>query len=621
MDKLNKNQLEAVNSITGNTLVLAGAGTGKTRVLINRIINLIENGVNPENIFAFTFTNKAANEMKYRIKKVNDKAGKVHISTFHSFCYSHLYDFSEYIGYPKKFNIIDDDDRLKIVKEIIEENNLSILDITVLKTISNIKNHTETEYENINQAVKINFIFHEYQRILLKNYKMDLDDLLYQFQKLMINNPSLKEFLQESAEYILVDECQDTNLIQYEILEMLSKVNNNLFMVGDQDQCIYTFRGSHLANIKTFIDNKNPRIIKLEQNYRSNENILNVANHLIQNNQQRIDKRLYSSGYYKNYQVIYADLDNGFEEATYIAKLITKLTDAGYLYKDIAILYRNHQISNGIEKEMLKNRLPYQLVGGYPFFKHKEIKTIIKYYHFLQNKDDLSLKEIYNIPTRKIGEVTLSKLEREASNKATSIYNQMLLSKNEFIREFVETIKVLEKEFLTEEPSVFIKKLLSIIKYNDYLLKQEKAKIKLTRVYEFMQMFENIPRTDHPNLDSMIFLNQINLDNEKDENHEYVKLMTIHQAKGLEFKVVIIAGLNESVLPSYKSAIKDIEEERRIFYVAITRAKERLYLLSAKERIINGKVQSLKPSSFLNNINIENLHHDGKKILNKTNGG
>ncbi|MBU1143187.1 MAG: ATP-dependent helicase [Firmicutes bacterium] len=548
--------------------------------------------------------------MKYRIKKFNEKADEISISTFHSFCYGYLYDFAPYVGYEMKFGIIDDDDKLKIIRNIIKEHELDILDADAIKTISNVKNHTDTTYTSIDQAVKMNFIFHEYQAIILKNNKMDLDDLMYQFKNLLANYEALKEFLQEACEYILVDECQDTNVIQYEILEIISKKHNNLFMVGDQDQCIYTFRGSNLDNIKHFIETKQPKIIKLEENYRSNANILNVANNLIKNNNKRLDKTLYTNQFSKNYQVIYAPLENSYEEARYIANLIIKLSDAGYLYQDIAVLYRNHAISNSFEKELIRQKIPYKIIGSYPFFKHKEIKTISNYYYFLNNKDDLSLNEIYAVPPRKIGDVTFSTLETDAKQLNTSIYEQMQLSTNENIKAFVELIKKLETSFKTESPKDYIQVLLETIKYNDYLSKQEKVKQKLSRIQDFIQMFAGLPNTEYPDQETIKFLNDIYLKPDETTDDKIVKLMTIHQAKGLEFKVVIIAGCNEGILPSFKATNNDIEEERRIFYVAITRAKERLYLLSANQRTLHGKIQTFKPSSFLKNMNLECIHLD-----------
>lgn len=610
MDKLNTNQYKAATDESNNILVLAGAGTGKTRVLINRIINLIDKGVEPRNILAFTFTNKAANEMRYRISKSNRNVDGITISTFHSYCFSYLVDFSEYIGYQKGFGIIDDNEKLKIIKKIIADNNLKILDKTVIKFISNIKNHTNQNYENINEAMITNFVFYEYQKILLQNQKMDLDDLLYYFHKLLKLYEPLKEIIQQTSKYILVDEFQDTNVIQFEILELLSGVHNNLFMVGDQDQCIYTFRGSNLNNIEDFIEKKNPKIIKLQTNYRSNKNILNVANDLIKSNVKRIDKNLYPTQYAKDYQVIYSELASDYDESIYIANLILKLKEKNYEYDDICILYRNHSISSNIERELLKAKVPYNLIGRNRFFEHKEIKTIINYFYFLQNKDDISLYEIFNFPNRKIGEVTFSSLEEQSKNENKTIYEVMKESSNENIKKFVDLIETLDLKFSEEQPYDFMKTLLEELEYESFITKQENAKEKLQRIYEFKNMFINIELKNDLRLSTIEFLNQIYLHEEDGDEAKSVNLMTIHQAKGLEFKVIIIAGCNEGILPSYKASTNDLEEERRIFYVAITRARERLYLLSARQRTLFGKKRIFKPSPFLSDINLDLMFID-----------
>src|SRR5690554_4248829 len=549
MDKLNNKQYVAVTDNSKNTLVLAGAGTGKTRVLINRIIHLLNQGVNPNNILAFTFTNKATNEMKYRISKSNKNFDGITISTFHSYCFSYLVELPEYIGYEKGFNIIDDNEKLKIIKKIILDNKLNILDRDAMKYISNIKNHTEINYENINEAMITNFIFYEYQKTLINNQKMDLDDLQYYFLKLLKTNAGLAEAIQNTSEYILVDEFQDTNVIQYEILDILSKKHNNLFLVGDQDQCIYTFRGSNLSNIDNFIENKNPKIITLETNYRSNKHILNVANDLIKSNVGRIEKKLYPTKYARDYQVIYSELASDYDEAKYISTLILKLLEKDYKENDICILFRSHNISSKIETEFLRAKIPFHLLGRNKFFDHIEIKTLINYYFFLENKDDISLSEIFNKPTRNIGEITFSRLELEAEKQKKSIYKVMEESSNEDLKKFVNLIESLDLKFTQNDPSEFIDLLLEILEYETFISKHEKAKEKLQRVYEFKNMFSNI----NSNIDyrdaTIEFLNQIYLYEKEEEKEDAVKMMTIHQAKGLEFKVVIIAGCNEGVLP------------------------------------------------------------------------
>ncbi len=608
LNALNEKQQEAVNTLHKNVLVLAGAGTGKTKVLIYRIANLLNQGVLPKNICAFTFTNKAANEMKERLKQLVN-IDNIEISTFHSFCFSYLVEFKEYVGYEKGFSLIDDEDKIKIIRNIINEDKLDIIDSEVVQAISAVKNHNIFINKNLKQSIIINYIFHKYENILLRSLKMDLDDLLYKFYKLLLNQNFIKIHLQQISQYILVDECQDTNKIQYEIIMLLSQIHNNVFLVGDNDQCIYTFRGSNLDNINNFIEAKKAQVIKLEENYRSNQNILEIANSLIKHNHHLLHKNLYTTRKTREFQAIYSNLETSTDEAIYTTRLINKLIEAGYLYNDIAILYRNNFVSPTFEKELIKQKIPYQTFGSYPFFKHKEIKTIFYYYQLLfNNDDDLAFTEIINIPKRKIGEVTLTKIQLNAKQKNISLYESA--KQFEETTEFIQLIDFLSKHFKTLSPKHFINLFLEKIKYQDYLLSQIDSKSKINRLYDFIKMISDIEDYNNPNIATIDLLNQIYLKNKQDIDNGLVKLMTIHQAKGLEFKVVIIAGCNEGIIPSFKSSKNEIEEERRIFYVAITRAKERLYLLSADKRLVNGKYQYFKPSTFLENISFNNLYID-----------
>ena len=395
LKELNENQNQAVTRTSGYTLILAGAGTGKTRVLTYRIGYLIERKAYPGSIFAFTFTNKAANEMKVRLKYLNINTNGLTVSTFHSFCFGYLSVLAPYLGYKEFFIVIDDDDKLKVIRKIINENNIELIDTEVAKIISAIKNHTKYPLKSLKESFIINYVFHRYQEILKSYNKMDLDDLVYQFYKLLRQEKYFLEHLQKTCQYILVDECQDINNIQYEILLMLAKKHNNLFLVGDQDQCIYAFRGSNIENINHFINEKMAKVIKLEENYRSNKNILEVANALISNNKMRLDKKLYTTNRDQKFQVIRSDLASDKDEAIYVAKLIQKLIILDYNYSDIAVLYRNHFISTNFEKEFMRMNIPYHIFGSFPFFKHKEIKTLIFYYQFLNNNDDdQALREI-----------------------------------------------------------------------------------------------------------------------------------------------------------------------------------------------------------------------------------
>ncbi len=609
-NKLNEKQQEAVNSISGNILVIAGAGTGKTRVLICRIVNLIKHGINPYNIFAFTFTNKAANEMKERLKEIIDVKNLV-VSTFHSFCYSLLAGFYQYIDYKERFTIIDDEDKLKIIRKLIQDNNLDIVDVDAVEAIAAVKNFNKYNFRDLKQSYTINYIFHLYQKILKQSCKMDLDDLLYQFYNLVKNERFILEHLQDICEHILVDECQDINNIQYEILQLLSKQHQNLFLVGDQDQCIYTFRGSNIENINHFIEIKNAKVIKLEENYRSNKNILEVANNLIRSNVKRLDKNLFTNNIQNNFKVIYANLDTSYDEAIYVSKLIQKLTSTNYLYSDICILYRSNFISSSFEKEFIKSKIPYQVFGSYPFFKHKEIKTLIYYYQFLNNNhDDIALNEIYNIPNHKIGIVAYKEIEEFSKANNVSLYEAMKQSTNPDIKTFIEVLDFLSKEYKNLKPNEFFNLFLEKLDYLNFIYKQQNAKEKINRLNDFFKMIEDLETSEEPNIITNNFINEIYFNSINITDQGVVKLMTIHQAKGLEFKIVIVVGCNEGILPSYKSNYLTIEEERRIFYVAITRAEERLYLLSANKRLVNGKIIPYKPTSFLECINQSLLFFD-----------
>ena len=401
--------------------------------------------------------------------------------------------------------------------------------------------------------------------------------LLYHFHTLIYQQENyFLEHLQKICQYILVDECQDINNIQYKILLMLTKKHNNLFLVGDQDQCIYAFRGSNIENINHFIDVKMARVIKLEENYRSNENILEVANALIRNNKIRLDKILYTTNRTQKFQVIRANLATDKDEAIYVTKLIKKLITLDYKYSDIVVLYRNHFISTSFEKEFMKINIPYHVYGSFPFFKHKEIKTLIFYYQFLNNNhDDLALREIYNTPSRGIGPITFRNIEEIAEKENISLFQAMIASSIKEVQAFVSLIDALTKEFQNLDSKTFIEMLLSKIKYYEYILKFDNSKAKINRLNEFIKMIEDLDSNDNKYQSTIHFFNQLMISNNKDEDTEgFVKLMTIHQAKGLEFKVVIVAGCNEGIIPSYKTDLKTIEEERRIFYVAITRDRK-----------------------------------------------
>lgn len=585
LESLNEKQIEAIKC-TKNVLVVAGAGTGKTRVLTNKIASLIINKVKQEEIFAFTFTNKAASEMKSRVAKIILNLPKCNISTFHSFFFQELNMNAKTIGFDYPIAIIDQDDEMKIIRKIINENNLDIKDTDCYKYISNIKNHIKNKYKNLNESLNVSLIFKKLQQALKQINRMDFDDILYYYHQLINIDLDYLNDLIKQMKYILIDEAQDMNQIQYEIIKSLAKKSKLFFLVGDQDQCIYTFRGSNLETINNFITDYNPSIILLEENYRSNERILECANKVIKNNLQRIDKNLYTLNKTNDYQVIYRGFHTANEEANFIANLIIKLKELNYKNEEIAILYRNNMISNIIEKELINKNIPFTIYGSYPFFMHKEIKSLINHYLFVNNPhDDLALSLILNYPKKQISDKQLEKI-----NHNTSIYEY--IKNNDEFKSIYHHLEQLINNYQKLTPKEFINYLLN---ETQIIEKEKSSKDKIARILEFKSYIENIE--DNTSVQEMI--NNIYLQNTKEKTNKTVSLMTIHQAKGLEFKVVIIAGCNQGIIPSNKSESKNNEEERRLFYVAITRAKERLFLTSSQRRFINGKNTYYSPSSFL----------------------
>ena len=591
---LNNKQLEAVNS-KGHILVIAGAGTGKTRVLTSRIARLIKEGVSQDNIFAFTFTNKAAYEMRMRLAKLLHLVPKCNISTFHSYFYQELNINTHTLGFGYPLSIIDEDDELKIIRKIIEEYQLDLKDSEVLHYISNIKNHISNNYKSLDQSISVGLVFNKLQEELKKNNRMDFDDILYYYDKLLDLNPDYLKEQQELFKYVLIDESQDMNQIQYEIIYKLCKKSKSLFLVGDQDQCIYTFRGSNLEIINRFILDFSVKTIILEENYRSSKNILESANKLIKHNLIRIDKNLFTNNENENYKIFYKGFHTSHEEANYIANLVTRLKEVGYEDKDICILYRNNLISNPIEKELTKKQLPFTVYGSYPFFMHKEIKSLINHYRFFFNPhDDLALEMILNYPSKKLTEKEFQELKINSQNKRISIYAAL----NEVKPEVYKELTTLKNLFENMSPKEFINTLIEKTKLIDYLSKEKNPKNKISRVLEFKTFIEELPESNHIE-ETKNLINNIYLQNTKEKQKDTISLMTIHQAKGLEFKVVILCALNQGILPSSKSLDVNNEEERRLFYVAITRAKERLFLTSSQKRFINGKFNFYPASNFL----------------------
>ena len=593
-ETLNEKQKQAILE-KGHVLVIAGAGTGKTRVLTSRIAYYIKQGIDQDNIYAFTFTNKAASEMKSRLAKMLNNVPRCNISTFHSYFFQELNMNAATLGFTYPISIIDSDDILKIIRSIIEEEKFDIKDSDVYHYISNIKNHIINDYKNLQEATTVGFIFNKLQEELLKINRMDFDDILYYYDKLLDIDQEYLNEMRMLFKYVLIDESQDMNQIQYEIISKLSKKAKSLFLVGDQDQCIYTFRGSNLEIINRFILDFNAKTIVLEENYRSSKNILESANKLIKFNNKRIEKTLFTTNEEDNYKIFYKGFRTSAEEANYAANLILRLKEVGYKDSEICILYRNNMISNPIERELVRKQIPFITYGSYPFFMHKEIKSLINHYRFCFNpNDDLSLEMIINYPKKRLTENEFSLVKTNSINNKISYFESL----KELNLDAYNNLLEIKTSFENRTPKEFINYLINKLQLIELISKEKNPKNKISRILEFKNYIEELPEVNHIQ-ETKNLINNIYLQNTKEKQKDTISLMTIHQAKGLEFKAVILVGCNHGILPSSKSIDTNNEEERRLFYVAITRAKERLFLTSSQIRFINGKFNYYPPSNFL----------------------
>ena len=628
LDTLNKEQKEAVLTTEGPLLVIAGAGSGKTRVLTTRIAYLIEElKVDPYNILAITFTNKAAREMKERvIKLIGNSFYGMQISTFHSFGLSILRKNCKLLGYEDNFTIIDSDDSLTIIKKIIKDLNLDskIYNPKAIKNrISGAKNElldpdSYSKYANSDFEEKVVEIYRKYQDKLLNNNSVDFDDLLMLPIKLLKNNEDVLKKYQERFKYVLIDEYQDTNEAQYVLTKMVSAKYKNICVVGDESQSIYSFRGANYKNILNFEkDYKNTKTILLEENYRSTKYILNAANDIIKNNINRKDKKLWTSNSEGNKVKYYRAL-NEKDEAYHVTKEIKDLIVNGVKKSEIAILYRTNAQSRNMEEALLKENIPYKVVGSFFFYKRKEIKDLIAYLKLIYNSnDDTSLSRIINVPKRGIGTKTIENLEILANSKNISMYDAISKGKELEFKKLIEEIKLEEKNLsLTELIDLILDK--TGIKEELISEKSLEADIRLENLEEFKSITKNFEER-YGIISLQAFLEEISLVSdieEHNDNTDLVTLMTVHSAKGLEFDNVFIIGLEEGLFPHTNSLTnhEEIEEERRLIYVAITRAKRRLELVNAKKRVIYGNESNNLPSRFINEINKDNLEQAKEEV-------
>lgn len=616
---LNHNQLDAVKSIDGSVAVIAGAGSGKTRTLTYRIANMIESGIDPKTILAVTFTNKAAKEMKERVVDLVGPNGFAPIiSTFHSFCARFIRDEVDYLGEPynRHFLIMDEDDSKQVIRDSVKELNLdpNRYSSNRLKDyFSKVKNGQYDQLDFEDEKV-----FNRYNEYLKQNNAMDFDDLLNFTVKLLKDNPGLLEKYQTYYQFILIDEFQDTNIIQYELVRLLGAKHKNVFIVGDPDQSIYGFRGANYENYTYFLNDFKPKVIVLDENYRSTMNVLNAANKLISNNRNRKTIKNLKSELGEGTKVIQEVRESDKDEAYFVARAIEIVVNNGAMFKDIAVLYRSNAIGRIFEEAFLKYNIPYVIYGGISYFARKEIKDILSYIRLaLFSHDNISLKRVINTPRRKIGNVTISKLETFAQIHKISMYDALdrlnvTGQTRDALLSFKSVIETLKKEINTVYDLTQVVDVALRVSGYEEMLRQEgnEGKDRYDNIMELKSIFYN-GSTDYKgtNLEKIEqILDDLALKTDVDliEDRNTVKLATIHQVKGLEFKVVFMVAMEESIFPSdIMGSFTEIEEERRVCYVGVTRAKERLILSHAKQRFRFGQIQYNSPSRFLEEMNIE----------------
>lgn len=644
---LNVRQLEAALYFKSPLLIIAGAGTGKTKTLISKLAILAHGGISPQRILAITFTNKAAEEMRERVAKLVPDAFGIWCSTFHSFGARFLRQHYELCGLKRDFVIYDEDDQKKLISLVLEEmgyskeKNKASLYLTIISRAKDDLMDCESYLLNSrisgdSNRIKVAQIYYQYQKKLEQSNAVDFGDLILKPVELLKNNTSIREYYQNYFQYILVDEYQDTNRAQYVLIKTLSEKHKNLCVVGDPDQSIYAWRGADIRNILQFErDFPDAKIIPLEQNYRSTSTILDAANKLIKHNKQRKDKNLWTENP-TGEKVEVIEALNEIEEAKMVANEIRKLTVKGYNYGDIAVFYRTNAQSRNFEEVFLKYKIPYKLIGSVKFYDRKEIKDAISYLKLLVNPfDTVSLLRIINVPPRGIGAKTIDKLTEYSRLKGVPLFD-ILLTVEQFpdisnttklsIKNFMNLIKEFRDMLNSDEPHMILEKIL--IKSGYWQMLEDEAEkdkeiglMRLSNVQELVNAIKQFEddskkRNEKPTLSK--YLEEISLRADIDEFEESkntVTLMTLHLAKGLEFKVVFITGLEEGLFPinAANSFEDDMEEERRLMYVGMTRAKKKLFLSWANTRRIFGKVYPNLMSRFIIESNAVNLHKNKPK--------
>lgn len=628
LKELNDKQYEAVVNYEGPSLVIAGAGSGKTKVLTHKIAYLIQEiGVKPWNILAITFTNKAANEMKQRVENLVGEVSKdMWIGTFHSICVRILRRYIDRIGFDSSFIIFDTSDQKTMIKNCLKDLNIDdkmFTDRSVQFEISNAKNEMlepETYLARANgdfRKEKIASVYSMYQKRLKENNAIDFDDIINFTIKILTENPDVLEHYSEKFKYVLVDEYQDTNKAQFMLVSLFASRYGNITVVGDNDQGIYSFRGADISNILNFErDFPGTKIIKLEQNYRCTKSILNAANSVIKNNEVKYDKKLWTENETGNLPKVYKSEDE-YDEARYIVEQINHLKrEEYYKYSDFAVLYRMNTQSRAIEEILVREDIPYKIIGGLKFYERKEIKDIIAYLRLIYNpNDNLSLIRIINEPKRGIGKTSLDQVQKLAEENSKSMYeiiknaeqyglNRVFANSREFIQ-VIEELRQLQKEL---DISELIKETLNKTGYTKALELENsvEAENRIENLEEFLTVAIEFEEQSADNTLAE-FLESITLSSDVDnleEEQDTVTLMTLHSAKGLEFPVVFLVGMEEGIFPGYKSIgePKELEEERRLCYVGITRAKNYLHFTCAKHRTIFGSTSYNAMSRFIEEI-------------------
>jgi len=624
LDKLNKEQISAVTHENGPLLVMAGAGSGKTKVLTTRIAYLIQQGVRDYHILAITFTNKAANEMRDRVHNLIGDVSSF-IGTFHSFGLRIIRENHDLFNYPNNFTIIDSDDSLSVIKKLLKEMNLDPKQYSpsyIRNRISFIKNQMLTDLEldklfNTPMDKTVVQIYHKYNEKLRKSFSVDFDDLLLMPVQLFTEHSEVLDYYQERYQYILIDEYQDTNPVQYKLSVMLANKYKNIFVVGDMNQSIYAFRQADYRNIINFEqDFKDCKVVKLEHNYRSTNTILEAANDVIKNNQERKDLKLFSENG-EGLKIKYLRSYDERHEVSLVIDEISDLLNSGYNYRDIAVLYRTNAQSRVIEEVFLGKGIPCKVVGSYFFIDRKEIKDLIAYLRLIYNvEDEISLRRVINTPKRGIGDAAIKSLEEKAFSNNTSMFNALDSRKES---EFKEIILSLQKASESLSLTELIDEVLdtSGLKAELEASKSLEDEIRLDNLHEFKSITASFEeRTGSVNLGD--FLEEISLISDiaahQSDGNE-VTLMTLHSAKGLEFRAVFLVGMEEGLFPHNMSIMENnLEEERRLCYVGITRAKERLYLTNTKRRMLYGQEQLNLPSRFIGEISNKYLECNEKDL-------